>query len=222
MTSSRSDSESSNTSENSNESSSDDREEIRPNVSRFYDVSNDPRRSDVSDHTSDDQPYEEPSSDLEEEEEEHREILVDPSEWCSCGVCVMITDAGTVLYCCCDIGRVEEMKEDKPCITLTDDFTELILNKKVLHLVSYSVNKKGCIAEEETEKFNKMLRFTGYKSFLNLLELNGLGKNRRYGLPACVVHKIRDTYPSANNNYTGFKAAIENKESFGSETLRSF
>ena len=100
--------------------------------------------------------------------------------------------------------------------------TELILNKKVLHLVSYSVNKKGCIAEEETEKFNKMLRFTGYKSFLNLLELNGLGKNRRYGLPACVVHKIRDTYPSANNNYTGFKAAIENKESFGSETLRSF
>ena len=89
------------------------------------------------------------------------------------------------------------MKGDQQCLTLTDDFNELILNKKVLHLVSYSVNKKGCIDEKETEKFNKMLRFTGYKSFLNLLELNGLGKNRRYGLPACVVHKIRGQYPSA-------------------------
>ena len=47
------------------------------------------------------------------------------------------------------------------CITLTDDFNELILNKKVLHLVSYSVNKNGCIKEKETEKFNKMLRYTG-------------------------------------------------------------
>ena len=82
-------------------------------------------------------------------------------------------------------------------MTLTDDFNELILNKKVLHLVSYLVNKKGCIEKKETEKFNKMLLFTGYKSFLNLLELNGLGKNRRYGLLACVVHKIRGQYPSA-------------------------
>ena len=102
------------------------------------------------------------------------------------------------------------MKGDKQCLTLTDDFNELILNKKVLHLVSYSVNKKGCIDEKETEKFNKMLRFTGYKSFLNLL-----GKNRQYGLPACVVHKIRGQYPSAEckqqlSNYTGFMAALDN------------
>ena len=44
-------------------------------------------------------------------------------------------------------------------------------------LQSYSVNKNGCIKEKETEKFNRMLRYTGYKSFLNILDLNGLGKN---------------------------------------------
>ena len=99
----------------------------------------------------------------------------------------------------------------------------MILNEKVLHHVSYSVNKKGCIDKKETEKFNKMLRFTGYKSFLNLLELNGLGKNRRYRLPACVVHKIREQYLSANNNFnTGFMAAVDNAEGGGSETLRVF
>ena len=41
------------------------------------------------------------------------------------------------------------MKGDKQCLTLTDDFNELILNKKVLHLVSYSVKKKGCIDEKK-------------------------------------------------------------------------
>ena len=189
-------------------------------MSQWYKVSNDPRRSDVSDHPSDDEPYNEPLSD--QEEENPGETIIDPSEWCSCGECQNVINAGTVLFCCCDINKVEEIKGDKRCITLTDDFVELILNKKVLHLVSYSVNKKGCIDEKETEKFNKMLRFTGYKSFLNLLELNGLGKNRRYGLPACVVHKIREHYPSANNNYTGFMAAVDNAEGGGSETLRVF
>ena len=64
------------------------------------------------------------------------------------------------------------MKGDRKCITLTDDFNELILNKKVLHLVSHSVNKNGCIKEKETEKFNKMLRYV-------LVEYLGLDRFRQ-------------------------------------------
>ena len=124
-----------------------------------------------------------------------------------------------MLYCCCEVERVNQLIGDKKCITLTEDFVELILNKKVLHLVSYSVNKKGCVKETETDKFNEMLRYTAYRSFFNILELNGLGKNRRYGLPACVMNKIRSTYPSSSGNYTGFK---HDESESGSQTLRVF
>ena len=218
-----SDSSNSKDSSSDDESSQEETDEFRPQVPRWYDVSKDPKYSDMSDHSSDNDPYEERSSD-EEKFEELSENLRDPSEWCSCGECALVTNAGTELFCCCDIERVEVMKGDRKCITLTDDFNELILNKKVLHLVSYSVNKNGCIKEKETEKFNKMLRYTGYKSFLNILDLNGLGKKRRYGLPACVVNRIRARYPSLKNDYTGFKAVVDVGEGGqgGSQTLRAF
>ena len=121
----------------------------------------------------------------------------------------MVTNAGTELYCCCEVDRVNQLIGERKCITITEDFVELILNKKVLHLVSYSVNKRGCIKEIETEKFHEMLRYTAYRSFFNILELNGLGKARRYGLPACVMRKIRDKYPSSTGNYKGFKPTDE-------------
>jgi hypothetical protein len=118
--------------------------------------------------------------------------------------------------------RMQSIKlGEKTCITLADDFQELILNKKVLHLVSYSVNKKGCIKETKTEEFYEMLRYTAYRSFFNILELKGLGKNRRYGLPACVMAKIRNQYPSATGKYKGFHPADDETES-GSQTLRVF
>ena len=53
-------------SSSTNESSLDERQEISLIVSQWYKVSNDPRRSDVSDHPSDDEPWNEPLSDQEE------------------------------------------------------------------------------------------------------------------------------------------------------------
>ena len=47
-------------SRSTNESSLDERQEIRPIVCQWLKVSNDPRRSDVRDHPSDDEPYHEP------------------------------------------------------------------------------------------------------------------------------------------------------------------
>ena len=48
---------------------------------------------------------------------------------CSCGECAWVTNVGTELFfVCCDIDRVEVMKGDRKCITLTDYISELILN----------------------------------------------------------------------------------------------
>lgn len=195
----------------------------KPLISTWYNVEMDPMHSDMSDHSSDDQPYEEPESDLEEAEEE-LDNTEDLKKWCSCDECVVVINAGSALFCCHGIDRVEQMRGELKCITQAEDFIKLILDKKVLHLVSYSVNKKGCVDPKNTEKFNRMLRFTGYKSFLNILELQGLGKNRRYALPACVVHRIRETYPSLNGIYTGFKSVIgeEGQDGHGNETLQTF
>ena len=223
----------SSTSSDAGELSSDDSNEVRPFSTQWYNVNDDPEYSDKSDHSSDDELYNEKSEDEDftiDPDPSASEIILerDPCEWCKCGECRMINNPGTDLFCCHEIERVASMIDNKQCITLTDDFINLIMNKSVLHLVSYSVNKKGCINEKDTENFNKMLRFTGYKSFLNIIDLKGLGKRRRYGLPACVVHNIREKYPSANKEYTGFKAALDDSEGsgsgnqLGSDTLRAF
>jgi hypothetical protein len=88
-------------------------------------------------------------------------------------------------------------------------------------MVAYSVSKKSCANEKDTDDYNKMLRFTAYKSFLNLLELNNLGENRRFGLPACAMTVIRKHYPSSSGKYTRFKAS-ETDNAGNSETLRCF
>jgi hypothetical protein len=36
-----------------------------------------------------------------------------------------------------------------------------------------------------------------------------LGKGNRIVIPACVVNKIRNRFPSTDNEYCGFKASIE-------------
>ena len=58
----------------------------------------------------------------------------------------------------------------------------------------------------------------------NFAENPGESKKRRYGLPACVVNRIRARYPSLKNDYTGFKAVVDVGEGGqgGSQTLRAF
>jgi hypothetical protein len=68
----------------------------------------------VSSHESDDEPttdgYNTGSSDEEVETEPcERDNLVDPSEWCSCGKCALVINAGTELFCCCEVDRVNQM-----------------------------------------------------------------------------------------------------------------
>ena len=112
------------------------------------------------------------------------------------------------------------MKGDHSCITLIDKFKSCILNRDVIEMIAYGYNRKGLPDKDNVEAYNKLLRFAGYRSFLSLLELHGLGKSRRYRLPTCVIAAIRDQYPSATGAYVGFKD-IESTEG-ASETLKCF
>ena len=67
------------------------------------------------------------------------------------------------------------------------------------------MDKTKIAGQNDVEAFNKLMRYTGYRSFLNLLELRGLGKENRFRLPACVVISIRNKFPSISGHYTGFK-----------------
>ena len=39
-----------------------------------------------------------------------------------------------------------------------------------------------------------------------------LGKGKRVVIPSCVVKSVREKFPEANEDYTGFKSAFENNE----------
>ena len=91
------------------------------------------------------------------------------------------------------------------CITDIEQFKKSICEESVLELIAYSVNRKN-FAEKEDIKNGSLFRFAAYRTFFGILELNGLGKGRRFRLPECVVTDIRKLYPSKSGKYVGFKA----------------
>lgn len=44
----------------------------------------------------------------------------------------------------------------------------------------------------------------------NLCAGCSLGKGKRVVIPSCVVRDIKSEFPDSNNDYTGFKAALDN------------
>ena len=54
------------------------------------------------------------------------------------------------------------------------------------------------------------LRHAAYKNFLNMCALRNVGKSRRFALPACVILRVRQLYPSHDGKYTDFKLADNN------------
>ena len=59
---------------------------------------------------------------------------------------------------------------------------------------------------------NKQYRFCAYKMFINIISCSDINRNVRYILPACVVSKIRETFPNLNGTaYTGY-VSLKTKE----------
>lgn len=95
------------------------------------------------------------------------------------------------------------------CITDIHRFKASICDESVLELIAYSVNRKEFPEKDDVEKRNRLYRFAAYRTFFGILELNGLGKGRRFRLPQCVVRVIRRMYPSKSGKYVGFKSLNE-------------
>ena len=107
-------------------------------------------------------------------------------------------------YCCSTIDVTKKLAEQESavdCIREIQRFMATICDESVLEHLAYSVNRKGFPEKNKVEKRNKLFRFAAYRTFLGILELNGLGKRRRFKLLTCVVRIIRRLYPRKSGKY---------------------
>ena len=126
---------------------------------------------------------------------------------CECGDCpeTVCYQNG---YCCSKTSIVQRILKDtnesETCITRVSRFKDLILNEDNLAVFANSCNKFNVVTSGNIERRNKLFRYTSYRLFFSILELNGLGKGNRFLLPSCVYSAIERKYPSPSGNYTRF------------------
>ena len=180
----------------------------------------------ITDHDSDQELCKEQDCDTDEEDDDVENRLCAPvsvhsKDWCICGKCETLPE-GEISYCCSDVGVVRDMMEtENQCITEHSKFCNFILNRDALEMATYGHKTISYPDKDDQDSFHQLLRHTAYRSFLNLLEFHGLGKNNRYRLPACVIQSIRSKYPSISNEYVGFKESEFSSQSNGN-TLQQF
>ena len=94
-----------------------------------------------------------------------------------------------------------EKLANKKCITLTDGFRDVCLNKNVLEAALGSWRE---MTEEPIEISNKSYRFIAYRQYISWV-FGWLGKDVRKVIPSCAVDIIRKTFPAADNIYVPYK-----------------
>ncbi|KAK7105609.1 hypothetical protein V1264_016968 [Littorina saxatilis] len=113
-------------------------------------------------------------------------------DWCICGKCRIMRK--TIEEVCC---------RKATCLTLLADFEVLILDEAVLSLAR-KYRQDMIRADDEADDNNRANRHAAYHQFI--LWVHGrLGAGQRRVIPSCCVWKIRDKFPDAWGQYTGFK-----------------
>ena len=160
-------------------------------------------KADLSDHTSDEQIYE---GDRSDDEYEYHDAESGPTTSimkCECGLCPQVHTEDC--YCCNEISVAVKMSGEKKCIVQIEQFGDCIENTNALEMAAFALSKRKPFPQRsEVEKFNRLMRYTSYKTFLDILEFRGMGIGNRYRLPACVENRIRGLYPCPKGQYTGF------------------
>ncbi|XP_061908112.1 P2X purinoceptor 7-like [Entelurus aequoreus] len=123
------------------------------------------------------------------------------TEWCTCHNCVNME---TVAECVCcreldAVARTMEEKRVETCIIDHPGFPSVCLDEWVLQTAYYAYQQQYGVLQQQQ---NERRRHTAYQQFVRFC-WGYLGKEIRVVLPACVVHKIRTTFPSMD--YTGFQ-----------------
>lgn len=115
----------------------------------------------------------------------------DCPEWCCCGQC-QVTQKYHEQLCC--------RKKEGQCITTTYWFTQLVLSRDTLN--------KALLYEDPFldltgHSSNSQLRRIAYKQYIHW-RFGSFELEDRAVIPSCCRRLIRNSYPKANGNYTGF------------------
>ncbi|XP_033114047.1 P2X purinoceptor 7-like [Anneissia japonica] len=142
----------------------------------------------------------------EEQEEEWRKYN---KEWCECQRCGLMPTAVECL-CCHEIGNVVRkmnlgLEDELKCIVEHFEFEFVCLHPGVIRtalVARHDVRRNQLVDPIPNETF----RLKAYRQFTYWVH-DRLGKAIRRVIPACVVGRIRQEYPSDNGAYVGFKEA---------------
>ena len=125
--------------------------------------------------------------------------------WCKCGMCRCWVNQKKVERQCC-------RKTVGDCGLLDDDLVAVVLRPAV---VRAAVNSDRMLFARTVQYSNKTMRHQTYAQFVyHVVGPTGAGK--RVVVPACIVAKIRQQWPSETDSYTGFrKSSMAGGQQFG-------
>jgi hypothetical protein len=134
-------------------------------------------------------------------------------EWCKCTNCDLIS-TNIKRVCCCTNTIISDKKGDLLCISLHDNFNNLVMNKDALLMLKedllktykHDSDKKKMINSNKNETF----RYLTYRQFIKWVNAGKkMAKGRRMIIPSCVVTRIQEAWPEASGIYKGFKEALQ-------------
>ncbi|NXK04136.1 P2RX7 protein, partial [Herpetotheres cachinnans] len=111
--------------------------------------------------------------------------------WCCCGKCRPTPEYHEQLCC---------RKKTGQCITTSHGFQQLVLSSDTLEK---ALLYKDPFVDLMDDGINNKLRHIAYKQYIHW-HFGCFDLEDRAVIPSCCRWKIRDTYPKAVNNYTGF------------------
>lgn len=111
-------------------------------------------------------------------------------DWCVCQKCREMPTA-LERKCC---GK-------EKCISLLPNFQILVLEEEVLAIAR--LMRRDILVIDDESDLNKANRHQAYRQFI-LWQHGRLGTGDRRVIPSCSVWAIRDKYPDAFGQYTGF------------------
>ncbi|XP_057316775.1 uncharacterized protein LOC130657793 [Hydractinia symbiolongicarpus] len=120
-----------------------------------------------------------------EQEPQNNRLHVEPSEWCKCLFCCTMP-VNRECLCCIEIDEIKlrYISGDSTCVTQHEGFNAICLSLHVLWTAMHISIR--CISP------------------IFLVRLYETWKIRSKNHPACVVSKIRETFPEANGIYVNF------------------
>ena len=120
--------------------------------------------------------------------------------WCDCSKC-SIEEREIDCLCCHEVSAIsEEQFSGNVCITNSEEFKIICLNKAVLKNVLIGMHEtKGDPLEQKIT--NRSYRFAAYKQFVWWV-FQRLGKGNRRVLPSCAVWRIRNCFEEEDRVYS--------------------